>query len=336
MRKSHLLSKIAIVALVTLAATGCKKENGIDNDNIIKKPYGLYAGEFLGALLNTNDGENYRTIFPSDGYPYRAITTSDENLLFVKANVHLSENNGNNFNPTYLFASPVAHWQTMILDVPSQDRVYLASNQSTSIALSEDHGKTWVNETQWDTGIVASGITSFTELKNGVLFAHGMLNDSIYRKDNRDDKWTWTNSNGLPAPGGGYFYLGHFNNALTLTDITGQNAVYYSVDSGKNWTKYNGLPVRPLYASSSPFDQVLLVGTDSMGVYRLENGVFIPSNNGLETNTSVFAFAAKENIYKNDASKKFVYIATNKGLYRSEDLGQNWARVKLGNFVAVY
>jgi hypothetical protein len=73
-----------------------------------------------------------------------------------------------------------------------------------------------------------------------------------------------------------------------------------------------------------------------MGIYRLQGGVFVPSNNGLESRTSVFAITAKDDIFKNEATKRYVYIATDKGIYRSEDLGQNWALVKEGDYRAIY
>jgi hypothetical protein len=44
----------------------------------------------------------------------------------------------------------------------------------------------------------------------------------------------------------------------------------------------------------------------------------------------------KENIYKNGNVSKFVFVATNRGLYKSSDLGENWTKVVGGNFTAIY
>ena len=98
-----------------------------------------------------------------------------------------------------------------------------------------------------------------------------------------------------------------------------------------------GLPVKHiLHCTYAPFDKTILVGTDSMGVYRWDGSKFVASNAGLDDYTVVYSIVGKEDIFKNGVSKQLVYAATNKGLYRSEDLGVNWALVLPGGFVNVY
>ena len=63
---------------------------------------------------------------------------------------------------------------------------------------------------------------------------------------------------------------------------------------------------------------------------------FQPCNNGLGNNLIVKGIAAKENIFKNGTLEKLVYIATNRGVYKSSDNGQNWVLIKSGNFTAIY
>lgn len=344
MRTSY-RSTLAFVAIAIIALQSCKKENGIDNNAVIEKPYGLYISDDQGQLLNTNDGETYKTIFPPDGYRSRALITSGNNIIWVKKNVHLSTDNGANFNPTYnkiqafyLNLLPYLPWQQIIIDVPDHKRVYIGSTDGQGVAMSVDNGKTWTVDNEWDDNTVGGNITSFTQLKSGLLYAHSLTTDSLYQRDNASDKWTWVNQQ-TPLPATGIFYISHYNNTLLATDISGASGVYASDDKGLNWMPYSGLPnTHILYTTAAPFDEVLLVGTDSLGIYRFEpsSSSFVASNAGLGTNTVVYSIVGKDNLYKNNISKRYVYIATNKGLFRSEDMGRNWSLVKPGSYVGLY
>jgi len=343
MRISTLCCKLAIAGSLLFFLQSCKKENGIDNETVVKKPYGLFIGDSEGQLLNTTDGEYYKTLFTPDGYPTRGLVTSGENILWVKMNLHLSTNNGVNFNPTYQslklflpYLKPLMPWPRQILNVPSHNRVYVASELGKGIAYSDDNGLAWTTDGNWAHDVLGGGISSFAQLANGVLFAHSWNKDSIYRRENADASWTWVEpSSGLPSPAA--FYLLNMGNTLVAVDASGNHGVWFSDDEGKNWYSKPGLPSgKILYAGHVAFDQTLLIGTDSAGVYRLENNVFIPSNYGLGDYTVVYSITSKNNIYKNDVNKEYVYIATNKGLYRSDDLGRNWYLVKPGEYVFVY
>jgi len=341
MRRYNQLYKLAFAFFALTLAQSCKKSNGIDNNTVIKKPYGLYIGTNSGDLIKTNDGLNFSTVFGADRIPYRAILTAGPtNLLIVKSNVHLSENGGRNFNPVYTqYPAPdfMAKWNSMILNVEGHGRIYLSSIDPATkgIVYSEDNGKKWLPDDNWDEGLIGGGITSFAQLKNGALFAFGDANDSLYLRNDKEDSWSHYPTN-VTHPAG-FSYLSRFNNTLLLTDYNGVEGVHYSNDSGKTWTKYQGLPANvKLYATHAPFDRVLLVGTDSMGVYRLENGIFVPANNGLETYTTVYAIAGEEDVYKNGVEKKYIYIATDKGLYRSDDMGFSWALMLEGDFGALH
>jgi len=337
MKRHTLLHTLTIAALMSTTILSCKKENGIDNETVIKKPYGLYITSEKGELLNTNDGDNYTTVFPVDGYATRSLVTSSKGIVWLKANLFVSLNNGKNFNPKLTVSippTPGTPWQTILLSALDQDRIYAASTLNKGIYYSDNNGDTWSEDAAWDNSLIGGGINSFTQLKNGVIYAHADKDDSLYRKNDKNSNWTWVQQT-TPLAGTGTYYINHFDNTLVATDVTGANGVYYSND-GQNWNKYNGLPTRKLYSTNAPFDQVLLVGTDSMGIYRLQSGQFVASNNGMPINATVFGIIGKDNVYKNGARKQFIYAATDQGLYRSEDLGQNWVMVKTGNYRSVY
>lgn len=342
MRISYLFCKLIVAGMFIFLLQACKKENGIDNETVIKKPYGLFIGDEQGQLLNTTDGDYYKTLFPPDGYPSRALTTSGNNILWIKNNAHLSEDNGKNFNPTYMSVqqaipriTPLTPWSQVMLDVPGHERVYIASMLGKGIAYSENNGSTWITDMAWAEDVDGGLITSFAQLENGRLFAHSTHNDSLYVRNDRNALWEWVEQIS-PLPSSAYFYITHFNNTLIATDIYGFEGVWGSNDEGSTWQRYSGLPPRILYATHAPFNQTLLVGTDSLGVYRLEGNTFVSASYGLETGASIYAIRGKNNVYKNDVNKEYVYLATSKGLYRSDDLGRNWYLIKPGVYVALY
>jgi len=337
MKKNSLLCALTISVFLSAGFFGCKKENGIDNETIIRKPYGLYISSAEGELLNTNDGETYKTLFPVDNFPARSLVTGDTCIAWLKNNLFISRNNGQNFNPELTLGIPFTFspWQNILLSAMDQHRIYVGSTLGRGIYFTEDNGKNWFEDSQWDENLLGGKITSFTQLKNGTIYAHSNNTDSIYKKDNKTDKWSWVEQkSGLPF--NGTYYLSHYNNEVIATDYLGTNGVYHSAD-GATWTAYTGLPTNHLIpATVAPLDEVLLVGLESMGVYRLQNGVFVPSVQGLDVNTTVWGIIGKDDIYKNGAKKHFIYLATDKGLFRSEDVGQNWIKVKEGNYVGVY
>jgi hypothetical protein len=339
--KGYLLP-ILLFSVVTgsLLGGGCRKENDPQNNTVIRTPYGVYFSDRLGALYNTNDGKAFKSVFPTDGYsPRSIIATSGDNILWIKKNLHVSADNGENFNPAslklkYLMPDSLSNWMNLILDVPSFGRVYVATpNSAKGIAISKDHGITW--EDDGAASVVTSGVQSFAQLTNGKLYALDNTSSTVYEQVSAPSPWTAV-APVTPLPAG-RFHMTRFNNNLVAADYNGAGGVYYSNNGGVDWFSYPGMPTnQEIYAISAPFDQVLLAGTDSAGVYRLNGTSFEPSNNGLQPFTKVYGFAGKQDTYKNDRIIQYIYIATNNGIFRSEDLGRNWVLVRPGDFRAIY
>lgn len=343
MQKSYLCYKLGLIALMAVGLYSCKKQNGINNNNVIETPYSVYAADSGGVLYNTNDGQLFKIIFPSDGYPQRALCISGNNLLMAKKNLSYSANNGVNFNPTYDSLSPFGINQSLMLFSQDENRIYVASiGGRMGIAYSYNNGlpDTWVSDTTYDSSMQHPiSVTSFTEMTNNVIVAYDALNNRVFSRNSATDKWVERTNSANPLPAAGFFTFGHYNNTLVAIDNSGINGAWYSNDTGKSWHQYSGLPAnRPLLSVSSPFNQVLLVGTDSAGMYSLEGNTtnFQAANNGLANNLSVKGITYKTNLYKNGNTQNYVYIATNLGIYRSVDNGSNWILMMKGNYVDIY
>jgi len=342
-----LLPKLLLLSAVSLTVfQSCKKESalGIDNNKVVKTPYSLYAANEQGWLITTTDGEQYRSIFPPDGYEVHSILTSGNNLLMLKQNLHLSSNEGKNFNPVY---TQVKHfpWKSMIYDFPAHNAIYITSYQHKGVAVSKDQGKTWMADSAFAQGIPTNfEISSFAGLASNKIFAFSNLNNVLYCKQNEGAEWTPVTMQGLFPVDGTEFYLSSNNTFLYLTDYNGIGGVWYSEDEGQHWTKFGqgALPKNHKWLSANSVNQgqAFVVGTDSFGLYRIENHSFVSANVGLEPYTSVYSISEKRNVYKNDAVKNYLFMGNNYGIYRSEDGGATWDKMTFaewnGKYTATY
>lgn len=345
MTKKSLLGKLSLIALMAIASQGCKKENGIDNNNVIQRPYVLYAADKNGTIYNTNDGVNYKTILPGDGSPLRGLITSKANIIIVKSDrVFLSTNGGKAFNPlkdAIVTVPTNIKWANFIIDVPALNRIYVSNliAGTGQVAYSPENGTYFNADTNWSATDTPFATESFTYLDNQTLYGFS-ISGSVYGasklffKSGKDISWKPRPTN-LPDPAN--FYLAHIGNTLVATDYDGVKGAYYSDDEGKTFKAYSGLPANKiLYATYSAYDK-LLIGTQGMGVYVADGTTFKPSNSGIDANTTVYSIVGKDNLYKNNVSKKFFYIATSTGIYKSEDLAKSWVKVKKdGDYRLVY
>ena len=211
-------------------------------------------------------------------------------------------------------------------------------------------------------------ITSFTLMPNGVLAGYDAKhNRNFYRTKTtlwnectaNPDSSTWyigspLNHTGNRLPHHVYrttltyqtidlssnYSYGHFNDQLIAIDRKDCNdtAAYYSNDTGRHWTPFTGLPKKACLCISSPFEQICLIGTNGAGLYMLNTNTNIwqPNNKGLGSNLVVNNIAFKQNVYKNGRVARFIYLATNQGIYQSTDMGNNWTLTIPGNYVTIY
>jgi hypothetical protein len=354
---------ILLFIAIVIVGSSCQKNNGIDNNSILKIPYTMYTADTSGNLYYTNDGINYRLIqFPSDGYPSRSLLYSDSNVLWVKVGINISTPNIRNFNLAFKDVNPLPVWQPLAYDSKSHGRVYLSikdpipthsgSLWGNGVAYNDSNGAInhWHPDTSWDVSPADANIhlTSFTEMRSGIVVGLDHISNRIFYRVKKSDRWKeridTTGIYKLPISAATAFYLGHINNLVVAADYNGVGGVWYSGDTGQTWKQYAGIPNRKIYSIGNPFDQVLMVGTDSAGIYYCKQQdllsgtpVFAPANTGFVTPyTSVRGIVEKLDVYKNSETNKYIYVATNTGVYRSTDLGQSWIRVKTGNYVSMY
>ncbi len=359
MRRINFVYTIACVALVVIALESCTRSNGIDNNQVITKPYTLYFVDTNGVIYNTNDGDRIALERGPDGLPASSLHTSGQNLLMRKRNgTNLFVSDGGhgenlNFNPNYKSINPAAFGQNIAVNIDNYvddttDRLYVASNQGAGVVYNDSNGNVgsvWLQDS--DDGLAGnSSITSYAYTRNGKLFAFDDVSRNIYMKENKDAKWVKKGGGGLPASGSGRLYIGDYGNNLIMTGIEAASdvGVWYSSNDGDSWDKYTdikdaeGTVIDDITAACAPFGKVVIATTLDNGVWRFsgESATWEYSSFGLEKGTRIYAITAQRNVFKNEAVREYVFIATSTGVYRSDDLGQNWIRIKEGIFTAIF
>jgi hypothetical protein len=350
MRKPYLSYILALLALTAVAVEGCNKRVGLTtNGDELQTPYSVYFSDSAGVLYNSNNGDLIKKlVFPADGYPSRAFAiTGPTQMVWVKKNAHVSLDNGNAFGPTYFFVNPGAYNQSGLLYAKDQERVYLASTQGWGVVYNEEHGDPtkWQVEqaSNWDAGIVGPvSVTSYTQLNNGFIYAYDDFNNRLFVKDNKGDAWSEltidTTSFKHHHPGVS-ISLASYKNVIVAIDSSKAMGAWFSTN-GISWSQFSGIGAPSdsirIACAGAPFNEELFIGTYYRGLYRLENGVMVSSNEGLDANTIVRGIKGKIERYKNDSEQRIVYITTNNGVYRSYDIGRNWTKIKEGNFINVY
>jgi len=260
--------------------------------------------------------------------------------------------------------------ESMIINIPNWYRTYIASNNPApqnyfgqEFSFSGGGYGTWANfDATFDTfpghiGNLGFQMISYTQLSNGILCALGIQPPvsspynyrNFYKVDTETYATPWEevtgdilgaprNQTGSPLPTNGFFTLGHYNERLIAIDSKCNNGAYYSDDTGRTWIQYPGIPPNTsLLSICSPFEETCLIGS-AAGLYVLNNntGTFQLNTNGLTADLRVSGITYKENVYKTGTSQKFVYLATNKGIYQSTDGGNNFILTIPGNYTCIY
>ena len=356
MRRIHTVYTVICVALVAFALQGCqqKRDPGPD-DGYVLKPYSLFIVDGNGKVWGTNDGERFRPWTGTQGAGFvESVYSSGHRLIFRApsgADLHVSEPDtiagaNLNTNPSYRNLNIAAFGPAIAInlddfnDTPEagpRDRLYVASGSGKPVAYSDFNGhpdSPWFHE-DGNHGLTVATVTSFTKLENGKVVAYDDATRKIFTRENLASSWTPKNSMGLPAAGNGKTYIINKGNDLVVIMVDGDmnnNGVWTSSNEGDNFAKLpdiNGGGIYDITGATGAFGKVLIVSTKENGIWRLGGQGEWERTFGLDDKTEVRGILSKYNVFKSEEIREYIYAATNTGLYRSDDLGQNWVKLDL-------
>lgn len=352
MRRFNIAHTIGGVALAALSLSGCvNRSENLDNLNVITKPYSLLFADVHGTIYSTYDGQMFDVIPNSQGVPMMGLGATDKYILLRPNASYLmvddaGEGVNRNFNMSYSRVNPASFGPTFMLNLPDYndtgsgltDRLYVASDEG--LAYSDSNGQT---QTSWfrvtDPELVNNNgkITSLGQLDDKKLVAYDDQTRKIWIKNDLKSEWRIQESAGLPA-GGNMFIITMKNDILAVmmqnsTDF----GIWRSTDNGKTFNKLtnDGGLTSDVTCAIAAFDKVIIVGTASGGIWRFSGqGKWEQSSIGLKAGIQIYGLVYKSNKFKAGGSAEngkigeYIYAATNDGVYRSDNLGQNWVRTE--------
>lgn len=329
------------VVSLALLGSGCKKYNQIDNSGTVKTPYTLFMGGFYGALHKTNDGLYFNNLFPTDNSCIRQIIVADSNILYLKENLYVSQNEGKSFQVCnqnvipYVDAFYKYYFPNTGLYNKSERKVYICVENGLEV--STDLGKTFSAETNWASPFPGGKMpTSVTLTNNGTMYLMVDSNDQFVKLPG--GQWAAVAQDGvndLPTDTT-QWYVSKSNDTLFAVDFNGRNGIYYSTNFGSDWSTIAGIPKKRkiLFAHQPEFSNNFYVGIDSGGMYRLDgtNFFFNSVGAGIPWSAKVSFVEGKRIIYRTDVIRNYLYAATDEGLFISETGGLDWRLLRSGSY----
>jgi hypothetical protein len=333
MKKINIL--VAVVGLVGIIA--CDKSNNFgSNLSTITEPYVLIAAEAEGGIRKSNDGKNFDQWLANGSAFSNDIMFVDSNIIHLKNKLYVGKvTNGNyaavqvqNFSP-YSIALP-NNPQLPNIDNTS---LYDASNKAiyvcgTSVVWqSLDNGKTW-NPLTFPASTQA--IKSITQLDNKEIYFLAQDN-KLYRNVSGTPGGTITIvTTAPPTVALSLWTLASRGNTLLLCDAANKTECRYSTNGGAAWTSCGGFlnKGRVIMARNMPANNNFYLGIDSLGLYKLDGNNVVKVEGGLPPKyLRVWDMVHKRNVYRSGDSKDYFYLATNYGLFLSENGGVDWQKV---------
>jgi hypothetical protein len=347
-------SAIIVCAAAITAFSSCDKYSQIDSSNTIKHPYVVHAGGLLGMVARTNNAQVYDYIFQDDKSYSKGICTYEKNIFHFRNHIYRADGSKPNYAPIkqgnfftinrVLLNNDNGHCLNPYVVDSIHGDVYVCTNSGLVLSGKKGTDPFIVDPAPGSMALT----TSIVQLSNGSLYAFNCQGTPRFFK--RDQPTPITNGvqawQTLPDPGAltsgnnEYWMLASQGSRLWAVEKRGNVFPHFSNDGGTTWSAVPGLPdsVVITMAKGTNLNKGFFVACDSLGVYRYDQGnnKFEFSSGNLPKYIRVFDITSKRNIYRSDKSKDFYFIATNMGLYMSDNDGYDWNKVNDFPFSALW
>ncbi|HMQ70038.1 MAG TPA: T9SS type A sorting domain-containing protein [Ignavibacteria bacterium] len=277
--------------------------------NIIKSFKGkLYTGTSNGLFFSTDDGNNWTLI--SQTLQHNIINDVEVRgeTIYVATSfggVYKSSNHGNDW---VNISSKIFNTNPIVLKL-NDDKLF-ASFQGIGLFCTTNNGINWTYINQ---GLPSNPIIISISTRGEMMFV-GSFGEGIYRSTDNGNNWNEIN-NGIIATT--ILSMENINNRL----IVGTNrGVYFTDNSGMDWHHASSGISCTYISALKKHNNVLYAG--SAGGCGMKKS----TDNGVSWQSINFNLDEKA-IYDITAEGSYIFLATNQGVYYSNNEGLFWIRI---------
>ncbi len=336
-------SVLIVVLTVLMAGYGCNpSESGTNLDAVIS-PYRLFLGTANGDVANTNNGSDYRYYSQGSGVSINSILTVNDYLFFGTSLISRQKEGDKTSNVVYgNSGDPVFNPLTggNIIYAEDEGVIYAATDGASPVIYSTDMGNTWnsYGDAEFVSGSNdADGATSVVHIDGGkTYFADTYISNNRTQKffsKNNGSQTGWKEINTPNLEDNTLYRLATSGTTLLAYDVFGiEDLVFYSTTGATDLTttKQVAVPADAGIIFSVEFyeDQYLYLCTTG-GLFRMDtrNNLFTKLNFPEVGQTAVPDVSFKKTIYSSGNEKVSLFVATENGLYESEDFGESFTKI---------
>ncbi len=219
-------------------------------------------------------------------------------------------------------------FSALLLD--AKQGAWALSGDATGLRRSPDGGETWAS-----VPVLAGTVTALTQSADG-LYQYAIVANELHRSVDGGQSWS---KNGTPPRGSRLTTLAADPaDPAVLYALDQAGAMFRSSDRAETWTREDFGPAGPTtsltIAQSSPLE--VFASTGDAGVLSGANGKWASANgviNGALPTDVVHSVAydpfsgATSTMPGGDTTQGTLYAATDQGVFRSTDYGQDWFRL---------
>ncbi len=335
---------VRALLLFILIGYGCTPHESGSNLDAVISPYRLFFGTENGEVINTNNGSDFRIYRVGAGVSINNILTINDYLFFNTGLISRQMEGENTANVVYNNLGDPVYYPFAggnMIYAEDEGVLYAASDGNSPLIYSNDMGDTWM---KYDDASFVSGnidpdnAASVLHVEGGgTFFSDGEVSPNrkqkVYAKNN-GTQVGWDEVNPPDFEDGViYRFALSTNNKILAYDVMGvEDLIFYSIGNNNKLTNIRTKEIpadagKILRAKFYYIDYVFLCAENGLYKLDLRSNLFTKLKFPEVGQLTAVDITFKKTIYRSGNEKESMFVATDKGLFESIDMGESFTKI---------